>query len=70
VQVGAQCPERSRLTRSGGYVSSFGGEVNMLRMEPLYLRMVQAAPMTKVWSISITASLWTHRPTHTAHTYD
>jgi hypothetical protein len=25
-------PERSRLTRSGGYVSSFAGEVNMLRI--------------------------------------
>jgi hypothetical protein len=46
VQVGVLCPERSRFTHSGETVSGLAGEVIMLCMEPLCVRMMQLASFT------------------------
>jgi hypothetical protein len=46
VQVGVLCPERSRFAHSGGTVFGLAGEVIMLRMEPLCVRMMQLASFT------------------------
>jgi hypothetical protein len=44
--VGVLCPERSRFTHSGETVFGLAGEVIMLRMEPLCVRMMQLASFT------------------------